>query len=188
LGSLCGKLHNYLILLGFIFVLKLGAEPWSYAQITSDTIKKSHYHSPVKAAWFSAILPGLGQVYNKKWWKLPIVYGSMGSAFFFLIHSQIEYVDARDTYRALTLPQPNPYVISAKYSGYDPFQVKSFRDYYRQNRDYAILATVGVYILQILDATVDAHLKNFDVSDKLSLHIRPSYHTSPGISLVFKMK
>lgn len=131
------------------------------------------YHSPVKATWMSAACPGLGQMYNKKWWKLPIVYGALGAAVYFVYFSQAEYVKARDSYRALVLPQPHSFQVHPDYAGYDAFQIKSYRDYYRQNRDYAIVATAALYALQILDATVDAHLKNFDVSDKLTLSLRP---------------
>lgn len=146
---------------------------------------KVRYHSPAQAAWFSAVCPGLGQMYNKKWWKLPIVYGALGGAIYFLLYSQNEYVKARDSYRALVLPQPNPYQVHPDYQGYGPYEIKSFRDYFRQNRDYAILATAGVYVLQILDATVDAHLRTFDVSDKLSLRLTPGFHTQGlGFSVV----
>lgn len=142
----------------------------------SDTLpqRATRYHSPVKASWMSAALPGLGQAYNRKWWKLPIVYGALGAAGYFLFYSQNEYVKARDSYRALVLPQPNPYQVHPDYAAYDAFAIKSFRDYYRQNRDYGIIAVAAVYALQILDATVDAHLMTFDVSDRLSLSIAPT--------------
>ncbi|MCX7767947.1 MAG: DUF5683 domain-containing protein [Flavobacteriales bacterium] len=153
----------------------LGNGPAAYLSADTPLPAKVRYHSPVKAAWFSAVCPGLGQMYNKKWWKLPIVYGALGGALYFLLYSQNEYVKARDSYRALVLPQPNPYQVHPDYQGYGPYEIKSFRDYFRQNRDYAILASAGVYVLQILDATVDAHLLTFDVSDKLSLRLIPNF-------------
>lgn len=146
----------------------------------SDTLgaQVPRYHSPVKASWMSAALPGLGQAYNRKWWKLPIVYGALGAAGYFLFYSHNEYVKARDSYRALVLPQPNPYQVHPDYAAYDAFAIKSFRDYYRQNRDYGFVAVAAVYALQILDATVDAHLMTFDVSDRLSFRISPSAGTA----------
>lgn len=183
-------LERAVISAGLLFFLLLQAAPAQAQKIPeqsssrkkwelgskSDTLPAGlpRYHSPVKASWMSAALPGLGQIYNRKWWKLPIVYGALGAAGYFLIYSQSEYIKARDSYRALMLPQPNPYQVHPDYEDYDAFAIKSFRDYYRQNRDYGIVAVAAVYALQILDATVDAHLMTFDVSDRLTLRIAPS--------------
>ena len=139
-----------------------------------DTLGKELLHPiPKKATFYSAILPGAGQVYNKKYWKVPILYAGFGLAGYFAIDYQKDVNTIRDLInsgRTDLLPTLN--------------QRKSWRD-----RSY--IALVLIYALNIIDANVDAHLAHFDVSDDLSLEILPytdlTAHRSSGLTLVLKL-
>lgn len=138
------------------------------------------YHSPVKATWMSAVLPGLGQFYNRRYWKPPIVYAGLGVSIYFLIDNQLKFITARNSYRA-RVGVPG-YTVASKYVGNDATQIESDRDYYRTTRDYCIVAVVGVYALNIIDAAVDAHLRSFDVGNDLSMKVRPSFQLTGNVA------
>lgn len=125
-------------------------------------------HSPHKASIYSAILPGAGQVYNKKYWKVPIVYTALGSALYFTYDNQQNYNQYRD---AFLLRQDG---VTDKYEGiYNDNQLITLMEYYERNKELSIIMGVAVYILNIVDASVDAHLFDFDVSEDLSLNTTP---------------
>lgn len=138
--------------------------------------------TPAKAAFYSAILPGLGQAYNKKYWKIPLVYGAIGTSMYFYIDSNRKYHDVRDAYKR-------------RLEGYDddkyPYnddQLISAQKFYQRNRDLSALFVVGFYVLNIIDANVDAALIQFNVNDRLSL--RPDVYTNdvtfkPNVGLTF---
>lgn len=131
-------------------------------------IDTTHY-SPKTAAWRAAVCPGLGQIYMKKYWKLPIVYAAIGAVLYFVIDNGQKlrkfngYI--RNTYDSI----PNP----APYSDYGAEELASFRDTYRKNVQLASFGTIFVWGLSIVDAVVDAHLHSFDISDKLTLKLKP---------------
>jgi hypothetical protein len=144
------------------------------------------FHSPKKAAMYSAILPGLGQAYNKKYWKIPIVYGGFATLGYFIRWNNKEYSTARQAYKDLTDKDPdtksymdlkqivyynlnNPADVANLKSG-----LVSSQDYYRRNRDLLIIITVAFYGLNIIDASVDGHFFNFDISDDLTMKVRPA--------------
>lgn len=123
-----------------------------------DTISDvSKTHSPKKATILSAILPGAGQVYNKKWWKVPIVYLGLGASAYFFDVNQFNF----NGYKELYIETED-----------DFYLVELER--YRRWRDISAIAFVAVYGLQIIDANVDAHLFHFDVSDDLSFNWAPT--------------
>ena len=125
-------------------------------------------HSPHKASVYSAILPGAGQVYNKKYWKIPVVYAALGSAAYFTYDNQQKYDQYRD---AFLLRQDGG---TDEYDGiYSDSQIITLMEYYERNKELSIIMTVAVYILNIVDASVDAHLFDFDVSEDLSLNTTP---------------
>ncbi len=133
-------------------------------------------HSPRKATIRSAIIPGWGQAYNKKYWKIPIVYGALGTAVGFFIYNNREYVDARDAYRNMLDGDPsNDNLIKPRFSQRDPEAVRQYRIGVRQYVDYSVLAFLLLWGLNVVDATVDGHLKAFEVSDNLSMQINPTY-------------
>lgn len=130
-------------------------------------------HSPVKATWMSAALPSLGQFYNRRYWKPPIIYAGLGVSIYFLIDNQLKYIVARNSYRARV--GISGFSVDPKYATYDKEQILSDRDFYRTSRDYSIIAVAAIYALNIIDAAVDAHLRTFDVGDDLSMKIRPTF-------------
>jgi hypothetical protein len=134
-------------------------------------VSKDSLHNPKKAAILSACLPGAGQAYNKKYWKMPIVYAA-GFAGGYMIHTnhqeykkfRMAYIYRTDTLESTVDDLPK----------YSEQQLKVFREYYRRNLELSVLLTGVVYLIQILDATVDAHLFDFDVSNNVAVHCRPS--------------
>lgn len=138
---------------------------------------------PGKAALLAAIAPGAGQIYNRSWWKLPLVYGSLGGIGFFEQYSQkgfTEYVKAINAYDAGELKLGDPKLGPRASRETSRNALDRGVVFYRGNRDLFILYFGLAYGLQIVDALVDAHLKSFDVSDDLSLHWEPALLPVPG--------
>jgi hypothetical protein len=160
-----------------------------------SSIKKKVY-SPRAAAIRSAILPGLGQIYNKKYWKLPIVYGAMGVTAYIFFDNLKTYKEYRFAYKARILAGSPSYdstlynQLKPEYKLYQPGSIKTARDEFRRYIDYSTLVFILFWGLNVVDATVDAHLKGFDVSPDLTLKIKPYIPTSNtfGISLVLTAK
>ncbi|HMO60830.1 MAG TPA: DUF5683 domain-containing protein [Ferruginibacter sp.] len=146
---------------------------------------------PRKATIRSAIIPGWGQIYNKKYWKLPLVYGALGTTagvFFYNINTykalKQAYVYKMDNDPATDI------LIDPRFVNLSAGAIKSYRDSYRQNIDYSVLFFILFWGLNVVDATVDAHLKAFDVSDELSIKIKPGFSplaNTHGISLVLDL-
>lgn len=156
-----------------------------------DSVKPKPEHSPRKATIRSAMVPGWGQAYNKKYWKIPIVYGALGTAAGFFIYNRKEYIDARDAYRnMMDGDNTNNNLIKPKFQPVDPEAVRQYRIAVRQYVDYSVLAFIILWGLNVVDATVDGHLKAFEVNDNLSLHINPSYSPQTkqaNLGLVIKL-
>ena len=132
-----------------------------------DTIKKSeeiNVLAPSKAAFYSAVFPGMGQIYNKKYWKVPLVYGALGTTIYFYINNNKKYNQYRDAYKR-RLEGFN----DDNYSYLDNTRLIAAQKFYQNNRDLSALLTALFYILNIVDANVDAHLMQFNVSDKLTV-------------------
>ncbi len=148
-------------------------------------------HSPRKATIRSAILPGWGQAYNKKYWKIPVVYAALGTCAGFFIYNRSEYIAARDAYRYKMDADPsNDGLIDKKFIPVDPEAIRQYRIAVRQNVDYSVLAFLICWGLNVVDATVDGHLKTFEINEKLSLQINPGYipqtkQTQIGLVLQF---
>jgi hypothetical protein len=146
----------------------------------ADTIKPKH--SPTKAALFSTFCPGLGQIYNKKYWKLPIVYAGIGVLGCYFIRNQKWYKEYLKGYvmysnhpnDASTLDYINGLDMIKKYPNADKQVVlKHFMDLYRNWRDWSVFGVSLIYLLNIVDATVDAYLFYYDISDDLTLRVKP---------------
>ena len=141
--------------------------------------------TPAKAAFYSAILPGLGQAYNKKYWKIPIVYGAIGVSMYFYIDSNQKYNQYRDAYKRRLEGYSDD-----EFSYYNNDQLISAQKFYQRNRDLSALITAVIYILNIVDANIDGHLMQFNVNDNLS--IKPDmnqnqidYKFNYGMTLTF---
>ena len=161
-----------------------------------DTAKKKE-HSPRIAAIRSAIFPGLGQIYNKKYWKLPIVWGAMGAATGVFVFNFGNYKDTRFAYKVKYNMRVNKTdsALAAKIRpDLVPLSEESLRFYrnqFRRDIDYSAIFFLVMWGLNIVDATVDAHLKSFDVSPDLSFKIKPGYSDlakTNGLSLVLTFK
>jgi Family of unknown function (DUF5683) len=120
--------------------------------------------APAKAAFYSALVPGLGQAYNKKYWKIPLVYAALGTSIYAYSYSNSKYHQFRDAYKR-RLEGFSDDDLSYLDSG----RLISGQKFYQRNRDLSIIITAGIYILNIIDANVDAHLMQFNVNDKLTL-------------------
>ena len=141
--------------------------------VAKDTLKSNDIDplTPAKAAFYSAILPGLGQAYNKKYWKIPIVYGAIGTSVYFYIDNNKKYHKYRDAYKS----RLEGYTTD-DLSFLDNERLISGQKFYQRNRDLSALVTVALYALNILDANVDAALLQFNVDEDLS--IRPVLYPS----------
>ena len=154
---------------------------------------KMEFKPDPKKAVLKALVPGLGQIYNRKFWKLPIVYGGLMGCMYAVTWNNRNYQDYSTAYKDIMMDaeEPNRPVEEFHTSwqdflgvGYDPkewvtntnfqTQLKNRKDYYRRYRDLSIIITVGVYALSIIDAYVDAQLFDFDISPDLSMHWEPS--------------
>lgn len=127
--------------------------------------KKYDALAPAKAAFYSAVLPGLGQAYNGRYWKIPIVYGALGTGVYFYIDNTKQYNRYRDAYKQ-------------RLAGYndDEFQgqltdeaLVRAQKHFRRNKELSLLITAGLYVLNVIDANVDAHLQQFNVNNELTL-------------------
>ncbi|MBT0548352.1 DUF5683 domain-containing protein [Riemerella anatipestifer] len=112
-------------------------------------------YNPTLAGLYSAVLPGLGQYYNKKYWKIPIVWGAVGTSVGIAIWNQNNYERYRKAFVAELNNQPHEF---SGISGVDATVLGNTQDRMKRQRDYAIAISVGIYILNIIDAVVDAHL------------------------------
>ncbi|OEK07321.1 hypothetical protein A8C32_17945 [Flavivirga aquatica] len=127
--------------------------------------------SPAKAAFYSAILPGLGQAYNKKYWKIPLVYGAIGTGIYFYIRNNKEYNRYRDAYKSRLAGFTNDEFYFNPQGEGPRLSLESLergQKVFRKNKDISLLVTIGIYALNIIDANVDAHLLQFNVDENLS--------------------
>lgn len=160
-------------------------------KLTTNTLTKQAIDplSPSKAAFYSAVVPGLGQIYNKSYWKLPIVYGGIGTGLYFYIDNQKKYNDYRNEYKRRL--QGIYDTSDPKFGRLDNDRLIRAQRYYQKNRDLSLVITIAIYALNIVDANVDAHLQQFNVDDDLTLRptfqyneINGTYHF--GAQLTFK--
>lgn len=146
------------------------------ASVKKDSI--ALLHSPRKATLLSVAVPGLGQAYNKKYWKIPVIYGLAGLMTYFIVDNNKQYTIYKTAYSVRL--DGDPATIDKFEGTYRDEDLKTLKDYYRRNRDLSIIALGMTYILNIVDAAVDAHLYYFDVSDDLSMKIQPAVNHMPN--------
>src|SRR5574343_268682 len=180
----------FFLFFGLIGFLPVTASSFHAEAYTSVQPKQEGF-SPRKATIRSAILPGWGQIYNKKYWKLPLVYGALGTTAGIFFYNVKTYNQLKDAYRYMVDTDPsNDMLIDPRFRNLSQNAVRSYRNSFRQNVDYSVLFFLLFWGLNVVDATVDAHLKAFDVSDNLSIRINPGYspvaHTG-GISVILQI-
>jgi len=183
-----------------IIICLLGGSLASQAQVlktANDSVKISESlyhkkHSPKKASIYSALFPGLGQIYNRKYWKLPIIYGGFAGLIYGFSWNNNLYNDYFEAYRTIS-QYSSPSQMTAKDKAYlDKFinnpsidltnsthftyvtkQLQSGKDFYRRNRDLTIIGMFALHVLNIIDASVDANFFDYDISDDLSMRVEP---------------
>ena len=163
-----------------IFMLTTAASYIYFLGDTAINYSTNEVSDVKKATTLSMICPGAGQIYNKSYWKMPIVIGGMASMVYVIDWNNRGYKRFKNAYTLLSDFEQNP----GKYPGgvskdefggrYSASFLKNLRDSYRRNRDLSILLTAAVYAFQAVDAHVDAHLKDFDVSDDLTVDLQPT--------------
>lgn len=139
--------------------------------------KKEKIHSPVTAGWMSAVLPGLGQGYNHKYWKIPIVYAGFGATGFCVYYFNKNYTKLRTEYRHRLNGETDRLLDEYADLGID--NIRLMKETQQKNMEISIIVMVLWYAVNIVDAVVDAHLFTFDISDDLSLRIQPDLQYNP---------
>lgn len=150
--------------------------------------------SPSKAAFYSAIFPGGGQIYNKKYWKAPIVWAALGTSTYFYLDNNSEYKRYRRAFKQRKAGLQDEFTLDDGTEIISIDGLESAQKTLRGNRDLSILSTVLIYVLQIVEASVNAHLLQFDASDNLS--VNPIMVNNPfrleaptvGFSLKYNLK
>ncbi len=186
---------------GLLCTLLLLGGGLSYGQVDSvaadgsgtalpDTLDWRYHHSPRKASILSAVLPGAGQVYNRKYWKVPIVIGGLGASYYFIRENNSQYQRYKDAYIALT--DNDPATVDEFGGRYSAQNVLNVADTYRRWRDLSYIAIGMVYVLNIVDASVDAHFVRFDVGRDLSMELSPSLplaaQGAPGMCVALTLR
>lgn len=186
------KLYSYLIIAA-LTVFTGSAQTEAEVKIT-DTIKPSSDNfkplSPAKAAFYSAVLPGLGQAFNKKYWKIPIVYGALGTGVYIYQENTNNFNRARTAYKLRLNDKPNEFDGLNGNIFLSKDALISAQKSYKKDRDLSLLVTLGLYILQIVEASVNAHLLQHNVDSNLSISpqiIRNDFNNKPivGTSINF---
>lgn len=193
-------MKNSFLLLGFLFfsLYCLGRQKGTLNIVAQDSVKskkvitKIDPLSPARAAFYSAVVPGLGQAYNKKYWKIPIIYAGMGAGIYFYLNNNKQYNRYRDAYKRRLAGFTDDEFSDA--DGNPLLSDDSLIDaqkFYSRNKEVSLLVTAAFYVLNIIDANVDAHLMQFNVNDDLS--VRPDLYqndfnnrTNLGLSLNYR--
>jgi len=183
----------------FFFIILTGnlAVKAQQINISNDSLRvaipfKKEVRSPKKASIYAALFPGLGQIYNRKYWKLPIVYGGYAGLIYVLGWNNSQYKDYFQGYRIIAqyssavslkpeerkfldnlIKNPSIVLDNASTYTYVTTELKNGKDYFRRNRDLTIISIAALHVLSIIDASVDANLFDFDISDDLSMRIEP---------------
>jgi hypothetical protein len=139
---------------------------------TPLAIKQPKAHSPRKAALLSAVIPGAGQIYNKKYWKVPVIYAGATGLIYAFNFNQAKYIEYRNAYKVRLINGPGTL---GNYPRYSDSDLSTLQKSYHRYRDLSVIGGVLLYFLNVIDATVDAHLFNFSVDDnELSFQLQPT--------------
>ena len=175
----------------------VAAQPSEPVLTHRDSVRLYWKPDAMRAVWMGAIIPGYGQIYNRSYWKLPIVYGAFFGCAYAITWTNGMYSDYKTAYRDILTDKtnnalsedesksyiailPEGYTIT-RVGGYDNWTntLKNKQNTYRRYRDLSIVATIAVYALSLIDAYVDAQLFDYDISDDLSMQLDPTIHNDP---------
>lgn len=180
----------------FLFIICFFVSNSGFAQ-KNETEKKDSEISEnppgltrVQKVTLLSLVPGGGQVYNEKYWKVPVIYAGFGLLTYSFIFYNKEYSAVRASYIQRLNNEP---VTNLEYENVPTEMLYSLRESYRKSRDLSAIGLVGWYAFNLIDAAVDAHLKEFDVSDKLSIRLKPQYSIGyagnyAGLNLQIRLK
>jgi hypothetical protein len=174
----------------------------SVVLVSKGSIKKSaadsviKKHDPRKATRRSALIPGWGQAYNREFWKIPLVYGALAIPVGLYVYNDNWYKKTKYAYEATYKAEvygdtSGLAAIDPQLKGFTSVSLQSYRNTFRRDRDYSILFFLLAWGLNVVDATVFGHLKDFDVSNDLSLNVKPNFNPTtrtPGLTLTFSPK
>jgi len=185
--KLCFIFAFFSVICGKILSQDITEIPLVVVDSTNTKIETINPLAPAKAAFYSAVIPGLGQAYNKKYWKIPLFYGGLAIGYYFYNMNNKEYQRFRDAYKR-RLEGFN----DDQYAGiYTDQTLINGQKVFQRNRNISLMVTVGIYVLNIIDANIDAHLLQFNVNEKLS--IKPdiyqndiTYKHNLGLSLNYQ--
>ncbi|REE24511.1 hypothetical protein DFQ09_104282 [Winogradskyella pacifica] len=157
--------------------------------IANETLVKKEIDPlrPSKAAFYSAVLPGLGQAYNKKYWKIPIVWGAIGTGVYFFVRNDKQFDRYRDAYKSRLAG----YTTDEFYGSISDDGLIRAQEQFRRNKEMSVLITLGLYALNIIDANIDAHLLQFNVDENLSFSPHYQYNqmeNTSDLGLTFNFK
>lgn len=179
---------NILTLLFALMIANLYSQKDSIADITKSSdlkikgklnIPQGVYNplSPSKAAFYSAIFPGMGQVYNKKYWKVPIVWGALAIPTYYYQINNSDYKRYRTAYRLRKSGLQDEFTLDDGTELLSTTTLETAQEQLKENRDFSLLSGIILYVLQIVEASVNAHLLQFNTDDNLSL--RPTFIADP---------
>lgn len=142
--------------------------------VTFEDLASDQYDPlrPSRAAFYSAVLPGLGQAYNKSYWKIPLVYAGIGTGIYFYVENTKDYNRFRDAYKRRLAGFEDD-----EFQGISTERLIDAQKNASRNRDVSLIVAIGFYVLNIVDANVDAHLKQFNVNENLS--VEPNFGLDP---------
>lgn len=174
--------YNLLVLSLFVTTTLFAqeADTLDVANSKQSVLRNGKPHSPKRATIMSAALPGLGQVYNGKWWKVPIIYGGFAGLTYMAVSNHNDMVRFKEAF--LLRIDDNPDTVDEFAGIYSDANLQQLKTTSQRNRDLSFIIMGILYVLNIIDANVDGHLKDFDVSDDLSMRVRPMMQqTMPGL-------
>ena len=157
--------------------------------VVTDTLQNKEKYDPLapsRAAFYSAVIPGLGQAYNKKYWKIPIIYAGIGTGIYFYGTNNREFNRFRDAFKRRLAGFEDD-----EFQGISTERLEDAQRTASRNRDVSIIVSIAFYVLNIIDANVDAHLRQFNISNDLSLSPDFNIDTTiaqPSYGLSFRLK
>ncbi len=198
-NSVASSLKHLRFWLSFVLFLSFLSPSFSQTEKQKEDIVVPHHkyfegHNPTKAMWMSAALPGLGQYYNRKFWKIPIVYAGFSGLAFAVITSKQKYISYRDAYSIRLSLADGETTDNVLVNSLPESTLLSGREYYQSNLERSYILIGAFYLLQIIDATIDAHFYDYDINDNLSIGIDPiiyqdrnQIYAAPGLKLHWTM-
>jgi len=183
----CVKLFSVLVILLLLSGYQLKAQYAPGYNVPDSTFLQKH--SPLKATFYSALVPGLGQVYNQKYWKVPIIYAGFTGLAYYAGYNNFVYKKYRDAYNIkYKIEELGDTTLTDKYSAYSLTSLGKTRDNWQRYRDLCYIGISLLYVAQIIDANVDAHLFDYDISEDLTLNIRPTIAIDPRFAMITQNK